>query len=98
MSEQDNGKWQCHVSAVDRTGNTVTGKGEINVIVAVPPTTVGFKTDDVPANSDTLVVRLDEAGKKEVAVDCIATEARPEPEFKWYIGGTEITVGCCVIK
>ena len=36
--------------------------------------------------------KLDTEGSSAMEVDCVATGARPEPSFKWFIGGEEIKV------
>ena len=44
------------------------------------------------SNSETIVSKLDTEGSSAMEVDCVAAGARPEPSFKWYIGGEEIKV------
>jgi len=33
---------------------------------------------------------------KEVAVDCVAEEARPPPQFQWFLGNDELKVSTVV--
>jgi len=60
--------------------------GEIDVTVAIPPTSVALTPP-----GDTLA--LDVGGQTESSrrVTCEAKAARPAPVFKWFIGETEIT-------
>ncbi len=66
VTEEDNGQWKCVISVVDADGKAATAEGDIDVVVAVPPVSVGFNAEDVPANADALTIKLDEAGTKEV--------------------------------
>ena len=43
-------------------------------------------------NSDKIETNLDAEGSGMVEIDCVAAEARPQPEFKWFIGTDEIKV------
>ena len=44
------------------------------------------------SNTPTIVSKLGTEGSSAMEVDCVATGARPEPSFKWLIGGEEINV------
>jgi len=81
--DSDNGKWTCQVSVMDATNNAVTSSADVDVTVAVPPTTVQIKIADVNAPSE---YNVKMAAQKDVAVECIAEEARPPPTFSWYLG------------
>jgi len=81
--DSDNGKWTCQVSVTDATSNAVTASADVDVTVAVPPTTVQIKIADVNAPSE---YNVKMAAQKDVAVECIAEEARPPPTFSWYLG------------
>jgi len=88
IQESDNGQWECTVSGKDsQTGDFAVGTENINVVVAVPPAQVYLQVDGSQVNGP-IELNLDE--KKQLMVDCVATEARPRAEFKWYIGSTEL--------
>lgn len=92
VAEEDNGRWKCIYNALDKNGQSVTGEGEINVVVGIPPTSVEMRMNGKVVNSDTLPMKLDDASSGEIAINCIANNTRPKPEFKWYIGETDIQV------
>ena len=88
IQESDNGQWECTVSGKDsQTGDFAVGTENINVVVAVPPAQVYLQVDGSQVNGP-IELNLDE--KTQLKVDCVATEARPRAEFKWYIGSTEL--------
>jgi len=88
IRESDNGQWECTVSGKDSVSQDyAVGSENINVVVAVPPAQVSLQIDGTPVNGP-LELNLDE--KKQVFVDCVATEARPRAEFNWYIGTTKL--------
>ena len=55
----------------------------------VPPTTVQIKIADVN-NPTEYNVKM--ANQKDVAVECIAEEARPPPKFTWFLGEDPLNV------
>ena len=55
----------------------------MSFLFLVPPTTVQIKIADVNAPSE---YNVKMAAQKDVAVECIAEEARPPPTFSWYLG------------
>jgi len=85
--DSDNGKWQCQVSAVDANNNAIASSADVDVTVAVPPTTVQIKIADINAPQEYNVKMADQA---DVAVECIAEEARPPPKFTWFLGEDQL--------
>jgi len=81
--DSDNGKWKCQISVMDATNNAVQSTADVDVTVAVPPTTVQIKIADVNAPTE---YNVKMANQKDVAVECIAEEARPPPKFTWFLG------------
>lgn len=79
----DNGKWTCQISTMDANNNAVSSTADVDVTVAVPPTTVQIKIADVNAPKE---YNVKMANQKDVAVECIAEEARPPPKFTWFLG------------
>ena len=55
----------------------------------VPPTTVQIKIADINAPQEYNVKMADQA---DVAVECIAEEARPPPKFTWFLGEDQLNV------
>ena len=55
----------------------------------VPPTTVQIKIADINAPQEYNVKMADQA---DVAVECIAEEARPPPKFTWFLGEDPLNV------
>ena len=45
VQDADNGLWTCTVTGKGVSGNFETGNGKIQVIVAIPPTTVHLEQD-----------------------------------------------------
>ena len=55
----------------------------------VPPTTVQIKIADINAPQE---YNVKMANQKDVAVECIAEEARPPPKFTWFLGEDQLNV------
>jgi len=85
--DSDNGKWQCQISTMDANNNAVASTADVDVTVAVPPTTVQIKIADINAPQEYNVKMADQA---DVAVECIAEEARPPPKFTWFLGEDQL--------
>ena len=63
---------------------------------AVPPTKVQLKIEEVNAPTEYSVKMGTKENPKEVAVDCVAEEARPPPQFQWFLGNDELKVSTVV--
>lgn len=87
ITESDNGEWECSVTVKGPTGDYDIGNGQVQVVVAVPPSEVHLQTDGQRITGP-IQMNLDE--QKQVFVDCVATGARPMPEFSWFIGDTKL--------
>ena len=61
----------------------------MSFLFLVPPTTVQIKIADVNAPSE---YNVKMAAQKDVAVECIAEEARPPPKFTWFLGEDQLNV------
>ena len=61
----------------------------MSFLFLVPPTTVQIKIADVNAPSE---YNVKMAAQKDVAVECIAEEARPPPKFTWFLGEDPLNV------
>ncbi len=92
LDEKDNGVWKCSVSVVGPGGDFESIDARINVTVAVPPARVLLRMDDQEVLTQSISFRLAADQGEERNIDCVATDARPRPEFKWFIGNTEIQV------
>jgi hypothetical protein len=88
--EEDNGVWKCNIAA-QAQGGSVTQDAEITITVAVPPTSVALKIDENLGPAEFSVKMKENDEDKEVSVDCIAEQARPKPEFVWYLGGEPLS-------
>ena len=66
----------------DTNGEYEIVSGKIQLIVAIPPVEVSLKMDDLFVTGP-ILMNLEK--RKNVFIDCIATGARPAPQFKWYI-------------
>jgi len=87
VQDADNGLWTCTVTGKGVSGNFETGNGKIQVIVAIPPTTVHLEQDGQIVNGK---INLNLDSGKQTFVDCVASGSRPAPEFNWYIGNEKI--------
>ena len=87
VQDADNGLWTCTVTGKGVSGNFETGNGKIQVIVAIPPTTVHLEQDGQLVNGK---INLNLDSGKQAYVDCVASGSRPAPEFNWYIGNEKI--------
>lgn len=85
IKDKDNGQWECSITGKTNTGDFGIGTGNVQVIVAVPPTDVHLEMDEERVTGP-IAMNLDEERQK--YVDCVATGARPAATFKWYIGTT----------
>ena len=95
VEDADNGQWKCTVSTLSETGDFVSGTGLVNVTVGVAPETLLLRVDGTESTGENVIVKLgnDPNGAGvQMDVDCVAVQARPRPEFKWFIGSTEIQV------
>jgi hypothetical protein len=86
----DNGKWTCQISTMDKANNADSSSADVDVTVAVPPTKVQLKIEEVNAPSEYSVKMGTKENPKEVAVDCVAEQARPPPQFQWFLGEDEL--------
>ena len=48
IKDIDNGEWECSVTGKGPNGDFQIGQGKVQVIVAVPPTTVALQMDGQP--------------------------------------------------
>ena len=91
--------------AVISDGNYVRGSGSVEVTVSVPPSRVELRANGQPIPGDILRVEKDDSAveggdagddKKQnpTKISCVAQQARPAPEFQWFIGNQEIFVRC----
>ena len=87
VQDADNGLWTCTVTGKGVSGNFETGNDKIQVIVAIPPTTVHLEQDGQLVNGK---INLNLDSGKQAYVDCVASGSRPAPEFNWYIGNEKI--------
>ena len=85
--DTDNGKWECQISTMDDNNNAVATTANVNVLVAVPPTTVQIRIADINSPQE---YDLKMADKAEVNVECIAEQARPSPTFTWFLGDDQL--------
>jgi len=60
------------------------------VTVAIAPSEVALMSEGEPVSSHLIDVKVDESSKKNI--QCLAKNARPRPNFKWFIGGNSISV------
>merc|ERR1711971_1381662 len=88
IKDIDNGEWECSVTGKGPNGDFQIGQGKVQVIVAVPPTTVALQMDGQPITGP-IDMNLDD--QQQAFIDCVASGARPAPtEFMWYIGDTKL--------
>ena len=66
-------------------------------IFTVPPTKVQLKIEEVNAPSEYSVKMGTKENPKEVAVDCVAEEARPPPQFQWFLGEDELKASTFIL-
>lgn len=90
--DTDNGKWECIISAQTQTEGSLSVKGIVDVTVAVAPKKVQLKIGENLSPSE-YKVKMDAKVKPEVKIDCVAEQARPQPEFIWYLGNEELKAG-----
>ena len=85
--DSDNGKWQCQISTIDDNNNAVASTADVNVLVAIPPTTVQIRIAGI---NSPLEYDVKMAEQKEVFIKCIAEQARPSPTFTWFLGEDQL--------
>ena len=85
MTEQDVGRWTCHISTVSDHGVT-SGKAHTTLTIASRPDSVHLEE---PYNQESINVSLDdEQSPKQIR--CRVKNADPKPTFNWYIGETRL--------
>ncbi len=91
VEDKDNGDWECTVAGQNpRTQEFSTGAGVVSVTVAMAPSDVYLRLNDVRVNGP-LIKEL--TGKDNMMqVQCVAENTRPAPHFTWYIGNTKLKV------
>ena len=86
VTEQDVGRWTCHISTVTSDHGVTAGKAHTTLTIASRPDSVHLEE---PYNQDSINVSLDdEQSPKQIR--CSVKNADPKPTFNWYIGETRL--------
>lgn len=89
--DTDNGSWECIISAQGPEGS-ISASGFVGVTVAVPPEKVELKIGE-NVNPQQYSVKMQNEKSDQLSVDCVAEQARPAPEFVWYLGEEKLNAG-----
>lgn len=87
LEASDNGSWECSVTGKSLSGDFEVGSGNVEVIVALAPADIHLETEGQRVSTP-IQMNLDE--QKQLFIDCVASGARPAPEFSWYIADTKL--------